>query len=968
MIRYLSPVLVIALLGCTTTTVTVRQMTPREQETMLLREVDRSRKRDEASIQRLLARARREGPAFLAKQEEKARDRSISLYRSLVSEYLDTGDDLMAEASFRLAELLFEAERERLTKILDKKGVEGDLVPDFSEAIKAYSAVVMDFPGHPLVEDALYGLAYCYTEQGDPDKAAQGYLRLIKLYPETRYSMEINMRLGEYYFDLGDMGRAQAHYRVVIKKGETEYLDKAYYKLGWSLYNQDRYEEAINSFFQLLDLDNEQTKEAGSLVGESIDIIARSYAESSGTPGLARRLAKRGKDSSSPAILLKLADLFKERSLYPEAVGTYRTFIKNYPEARELPLALSHLGESYHIRGDLLTALELSESYPTYLGPGSPLYKSSSEEEKVTLLSLVLDTLEKSADRRRARAKTGGSSTDMDLALNDMNKYVELAEGDIPCRTRSLLGTIQSELGMYPQTPATFNNLASDAQCQRWAESASLQSIDFQLKIYEEKKLVDLDILAESVNRFVGVSPDNASAPRAILAMGEIFSNTGNYRGAREWFSRLIRLYPSSSESSRARTMMARTFFQENRYRQAAAWFKEAWRKSPGSENGKEARRLHIYSLFKEAEKNSDEGQISRAAERFESLFRSFPDSDVAQVSLYNAGKLYKNMGLEMKATDIFEELAAAYETSSLGNKALQTSILILEALGDPKRAAEDALALAERSSGDERAKALLKSADLFRDAGAGEKAAAARKIFTQSYPDPPERLARQLYLLGEDYRSALKWNLARDSFSKVIRMHRKDPDNKIASEYAARAQLSLGEEVYGRYTRLKLDPPIEASIKRKRDLLKKVIKNFVDAGKYRVSEVATAANYYIGRSLEQFKDDILESAPPAGLTDTEMEEYTQMLQEIAYPFEEKALEAYRVNVIRSQKLKILDEWIERSFARLSQLAPWAYEREERLSYPLTLIPVQPLPIPFPETGGVAAVNDHNPSKSGVMP
>ena len=78
----------------------------------------------------------------------------------------------MAEASFQLAELLFETERERIRIVLETEGETAEILPDFNAAIQAYARVIERFPRHPLTEDALYGIAYCYTEQGDPDLAA----------------------------------------------------------------------------------------------------------------------------------------------------------------------------------------------------------------------------------------------------------------------------------------------------------------------------------------------------------------------------------------------------------------------------------------------------------------------------------------------------------------------------------------------------------------------------------------------------------------------------------------------------------------------------------------------------------------------------------------------------------------------------------------------------------------------------
>ena len=86
----------------------------------------------------------------------------------------------------------------------------------------------------------------------------------------------------------------------------------------------------------------------------------------------------------------------------------------------------------------------------------------------------------------------------------------------------------------------------------------------------------------------------------------------------------------------------------------------------------------------------------------------------------------------------------------------------------------------------------------------------------------------------------------------------------------------------------------------------------------------------------------------------------------MAYPFEEKALQAYKVNIQRAMELEILDPWIEKSYHRMAELAPWAYLREEKLLYPLTVIkPEEPAlpPLPTMESVLMAMENDGGQGK-----
>ncbi len=964
--RTLATIAVLMTVSCATAPPPEEKLSQREREALLSREIDRTRKGDVARIQQLVERTRREGTRFLARQESEARNRSIELYRTLTDRFPENNNDFMAEASFRLAELLFESERERIRWVLEEKGEGADLQPDFSLAIEAYRTVVSRFPGHPLVEDALYGLAYCYTEQGDPDQAAVEYARLIRDYPRTRYALEIHMRLGEHFFELEELPKAIEHYRMVADSGDETYADKALYKLGWCYYNLDRYEEAIDTFFTLLDLDRSRGTSADSLAEESIDIIARSYAERGGTPALSRRIASRKDNLVSSRILLRLAEIYKDRSLYPEAIGTFKTYEEIYPQGRDLPSALAQLGESYHIRGNELAALNLIEAYRTVIGPNSPWHKAASEEDRLEARSWILSSLESAAEKRRARFQAGGTVSELEKALQDVKNYLELVREAPPCRIRYLNGQILLELDMYPDAAVALNQLASSEGCGEWSEEAIVQSVNYQLGIYDNRKVVDLDLLTSSVNLLRETAAENTATPKALIALGNILGNVGKRSESRGVFASLIRTYPGTPESETARLHIARTFFQEDDYQQSSVWFKEAWRKASNQGEAAEAKKLHIYSLFKFAETLGQQNRIISAAERFEKIYRTFPDADVAQVSLYNAGKLYRQMGLEMRATDLFEELASVYQESDLAQEALQMSVLILEALGNPIRAAVDSMALAERLDGGQRVTALIKSADLFRAGGSYERASEIRQKAVDEYEGSDDGLAEQLLLLGQDLETAGNWAAAKQSYLRAIQVHSEGSKTQATAVHAARASLRIAQESYSRYQAIVIAPPIEETVNLKRKLLQEVIRNFVNAGSFKVAEVSTASNFFIGRSLEQFKDEILHSPRPNGLTVSQLEEYDLLLDEMAYPFEEKALQAYKVNIQRAMELEILDPWIEKSYHRMAELAPWAYLREEKLLYPLTVIkPEEPAlpPLPTMESVLMAMENDGGQGK-----
>jgi len=105
-------------------------------------------------------------------------------------------------------------------------------------------------------------------------------------------------------------------------------------------------------------------------------------------------------------------------------------------------------------------------------------------------------------------------------------------------------------------------------------------------------------------------------------------------------------------------------------------------------------------------------------------------------------------------------------------------------------------------------------------------------------------------------------------------------------------------------------------------------LNGFEDTLKYNVEEFTTASTYRVAEVYATLGKDLLNSERPKGLSEVEIEEYDLLLEEQAYPFEEKAIEAHSANIDYVKK-GVYDNWIKRSFAALGELQPARYAKSE---------------------------------------
>jgi hypothetical protein len=144
----------------------------------------------------------------------------------------------------------------------------------------------------------------------------------------------------------------------------------------------------------------------------------------------------------------------------------------------------------------------------------------------------------------------------------------------------------------------------------------------------------------------------------------------------------------------------------------------------------------------------------------------------------------------------------------------------------------------------------------------------------------------------------------------------------------AAEATLMLAAPVRDEFMRIKLVAPLKKSLADKRKAMESALKAYTDAADYEVAEVTTAATFASAELYRQLGKDLMSSERPKGLSKEEMEQYDVLLEEQAFPFEEKAIKLHELNAARAKE-GIYDDWVQKSFAALAQLNPGRYGKVE---------------------------------------
>jgi len=203
--------------------------------------------------------------------------------------------------------------------------------------------------------------------------------------------------------------------------------------------------------------------------------------------------------------------------------------------------------------------------------------------------------------------------------------------------------------------------------------------------------------------------------------------------------------------------------------------------------------------------------------------------------------------------------------------------------------------------------------------------------VYVEEFPEPfaPAVEARHelahLARVAGDVRDRERWLselVAADAAAGAARTDR--------SRYlAAQASLELARPLDAAARAIRLVVPLDRSLLARKKALEAALAAYGKAADYAVASVTTAAGYAMADLYREFGRALLESERPRNLTAEELEQYDVLLEEQAFPFEEKAIAIHERNVRRAAE-GVYDEWVRKSYAELAQLKPGRYARAER--------------------------------------
>jgi len=827
---------------------------------------------------------------------------------------------------------------------------------EYKEAIARYQSFLKTYPTDPGNDRVLYQLSRAYELSGDLETSLATLDRLVHSYPATRYREEAQFRRGELLFALREYPKSEQAYLVTMRGDKSSpYYERALYMHGWSLFKQGRLEDGLQSFFGVLDLklagrgtESELEKLPGltradrELVEDTFRVTSISLANLQGLASIPPYIDSVVRREYEFRVYQQLGELYIRQDRVKDAADTFGAFAQRSPSHPEAPVLQARVIDIYAANGFATLALDAKKQYVTQYGVGSDYQRSNPAGWKRSAEPLVKTHLEELARHYHAGAQKTKTSADYQEAVRWYRLYLTAFPDDPQAAQNNfLLAELLFEDARFADAAVEYRKAAYDYPAH--AKSADAGYAALLAYAQQQKGLPPAEArgvqmaAVDGALQFAKTFPQDARVPPVVTnAAEQLYALNERERAATVARQGLMLQPPPSPAQRRVLwTVVAHTSFDRGEFAEAERAYGEVLALAPANDAARAGLTERLAaSVYKQGEAARAEGQLGDAVRHFTRVATVAPQSPVSATAQYDAAATMLVLKDWDGAARTLEDFRRRYPQSPLQNEVAGKLAVAYSEKGSWAQAAGEFEKLAGSSKDPQVARAgLWQAAELYEKGGARVPALRAYERYAKQYPQPLEpaleaqwrvariereqgNSARELAVMKDVQRADLTAGGARTDRTRYL---------------GGMATLALARPLADEYRKVALVEPLQRQLKLKKDRMELALKAYAAAADYGIAEVSTAATFQTAELYRDFGAALINSQRPRGLKKDEIEQYNVMLEEQAFPFEEKAIEVHEINAKRTAD-GFYDASVRDSIAALAKLRPARYGKVERVA------------------------------------
>lgn len=840
--------------------------------------------------------------------------------------------------------------------VADGKSEEASANPDYRAAIKRYQDFLKAYPNDPANDRVLYQLARAHEQGGDLPTALKTLDQLVKDYPATRYREEAQFRRGELLFTARDYPNAEKAYTTVLAAGKDgNFHDRALYMHGWSQFKQGRLDDSLRSFFGVLDIklggregdgndDSLQglkglTRADREMVEDTFRVMSISLSNLQGAETIPPYIDAPVRKNYEFRVYEQLGELYIKQERVKDAADTFGAFARRNPLHAQAPQLQSRVIDLYEKNGFATLALAAKKEFVENYSVTSAFRKANPKGWDLAQ-PRVKTHLTELAQFYHASAQKSKASADYQEAARWYRAFLASFPNDKDApQNNFLLAELLTDDGRIEEAGVEYEKTAYNYP--KHAKSADAGYAALLSYAQRQKKAAPADVPAlqrtsvASALRFADNFGDDPRAAPVLADSAEKLYALKDNEQAAVVAQRVLDLKPAAGDAQRrvAWTVLAHTAFERGAFDESEKRYAETLKLVPEKDAARnELVERQAAAIYKQGEKAREAGNTRDAVAHFARVGAVAPQSSVRANADYDAAAAMISLKDWDGATRTLEDFRQRYPNHALqGEVSGKLAVAYMEK-GQWAGAAGEFERLASTSKDPKIARdALWQAAEFYEKAKQRGPAGKAYERYLAANPQPLEPAVEARYRLAkiakEDGNATREAALMRDIYNAD--QNGGSARTNRTRYLGATAALAMAEPVAASYRQVTLVEPLKKNLALKKAKMDETLKAYAVAADYGVADVMTAATYQIALVYREFGKALMSSERPKKLSKVEREQYDVLLEEQAFPFEEKATEYHELNARRTST-GVYDQWVKRSFDALRELRPVRYGKNER--------------------------------------
>src|SRR2546425_8564874 len=695
------------------------------------------------------------------------------------------------------------------------------------EAIALYNRLLTEYPSYKNSDQVLYQMARAYDELGRTEEAIETMERLIRTNAHSSHFDEVQFRRGEYFFTRRRYRDAESAYSGVASLGaSSQFYELALYKLGWTLYKQEFYENALQRYIALLDykvsigydFDQKHDEDNDRRVADTFRVISLSFSNLGGPETVPEYFSKFGNRSYEDRIYSSLGEHYLGKLRYDDAAKTYKGFVALYPFHRAAPRFSMRVVDTFTQGGFPKLVLESKREFASKYGLKAEYWRHFKPEESPEVLAYLKTNLKDLATHYHAQYQNANGADEKLTNYREASQWYDAYLESFPREADS--ASVNYQLADLLLENKDFGKAAKQYERAAYGYAPHPQPADAgyaaiyayreQLKVADKKQqdAVKRDPVASSL-KFADAFPQDEHSPVVLGAAADDMYEMKDYKAAIEADQRVIDKYPGAAASIRrsAWIVVAHGSFELAEYPRAEHAYTQVLAVTP---EGDQSRAVLVdnlaASIYKQGELANEAKDYRAAADHFLRIRTAAPTSSIRETAEYDAGAALIRMQDWKAAVDVLEAFRTTFPKNKLQLEATKQIAYAYRQSGQLSHAAGEYERIASQSDDPAlRSEALLDAGDLYAQSNSQDRALDAYKRYVKEFPKPVETAIETRFKIAEMYKAAHDETLYHNQLEEIVSVEAVagSETSRPTPTLTARSALGPAQPVHGDFVDL---------------------------------------------------------------------------------------------------------------------------------------------------------------------